>query len=82
MKPINNYIIIKGDTLENKMNASGLAVPDKLDHFPDEGVVTHVHNDMPIVKVGDKVIFNKYKATQFDEVFYYIKEEDVVAIRD
>jgi len=81
MKPINGYIIIKGSTLETKMRADGLAIPEQLEHYPDEGEVVHVHNDMPFVKVGDKVIFNKYKASQFDDIFYYIKEEDIVAIR-
>ena len=63
------------------MKAEGLALPDQLDHYPDEGEVTQVHSDMPIVNVGDKIIFNKYKATQFDDIYYYIKEEDIVAIR-
>jgi len=82
MIPVNDYIIIKGRTLESKMTEGGLAIPEQLDHYPEEGEVVHVHKDMPKVKVGDKIMFNKYKATQFDDVLYYIKEEDIVAIKN
>lgn len=74
MKPLRDKILIK--PLEEKAS-SLIVIPDNQE-APEQGEVVAIGPQVSEVKVGDKIIFNKYSLIEVRDL-YLISEEDVLA---
>ena len=92
LKPLGSRVVIKALERE-EMTKSGLVLPDTAKEKPQEGKVLSVgpgdRNDktgerVPVeLKVGDRVLFQKYAGTEFkldDEELLILSEKDVLAV--
>jgi chaperonin GroES len=92
LKPLGSRVVVKALERE-EMTKSGIVLPDTVKEKPQEGKVLSVgpgdrHPDtgarIPVeLKVGDKVLFQKYAGTEFkldDEELLIISEKDVLAV--
>ncbi len=89
IRPLRDYVVLEGEPEEK--NVGGLIIKTKEN---DEGVATVVAvgpgtkdeegHDLPVdVKVGDKVLFKKYSATEYkqgDHHYLVLRNEDIIAI--
>lgn len=48
---------------EEAVSEGGIVLPDSASTKPPLGTVTHVGSEVPVVKVGDVVLHNKYAGT-------------------
>lgn len=92
LKPLGSRVVIKALERE-EMTKSGLVLPDTAKEKPQEGKVLSVgpgdrHPDTGEriaveLKVGDRVLFQKYAGTEFkldDEELLILSEKDVLAV--
>jgi chaperonin GroES len=92
LKPLGSRVVVKALERE-EMTKSGIVLPDTAKEKPQEGKVLSVgpgdrHPDtgqrIPVeLKVGDRVLFQKYAGTDFkldDEELLILSEKDVLAI--
>ncbi|OHD11467.1 MAG: co-chaperone GroES [Spirochaetes bacterium GWB1_48_6] len=84
LKPLGDRVLIKIAEAEKK-TASGIIIPDSAQEKTQTGTVTAVGTDKDVitVKVGDKVMYDKYAGTavKVDKADYLIvKMQDIVAI--
>ena len=92
LKPLGSRVVIKPLERE-EMTKSGIVLPDTAKEKPTEGKVLAVgpgdrHPDtgerIPVeLKVGDRVLFQKYSGTEFkldDEELLILAEKDVLAL--
>ncbi|MSQ37398.1 MAG: co-chaperone GroES [Chloroflexi bacterium] len=92
LKPLGSRVVIKPLERE-EMTKSGILLPDTAKEKPQEGKVLSVgpgdrHPDTGTriaveLKVGDKVLFQKYAGTEFkldDEDLLILAEKDVLAV--
>jgi len=84
VKPLQDRVLIKVEEAETK-TASGLYIPDTAQEKTQTGTVVAVGDDkeMITVKVGDKVMYDKYAGTsvQIDDVDHLIvKSADILAV--
>ena len=92
LKPLGSRVVIKPLERE-EMTKSGILLPDTAKEKPQEGKVLSVgpgdrHPDTGEriaveLKVGDKVLFQKYAGTEFkldDEELLILAEKDVLAV--
>ena len=90
--PLGSRVVIKALERE-EMTKSGLLLPDTAKEKPQEGKVLSVgpgdrHPDtsarIPVeLKVGDRVLFQKYAGTEFkldEEELLILSEKDVLAV--
>lgn len=92
LEPLGDRIVVKPSARE-EVTKGGIIIPDTAKEKPQEGEVMAVgpgrvsEDGKRIameIKVGDKVVYNKYAGTEFkiDDVDYVIlKETDVIAKR-
>jgi chaperonin GroES len=91
LKPLGARVVIK--PLErDEMTKSGLVLPDTAKEKPQEGTIEAVGpggNDKNgnkvemTLKVGDKVLYQKYSGTEFkidDEDYLVMHQDDVLAL--
>jgi chaperonin GroES len=82
LKPLKDRVVVSYAATEDK-TAGGLYVPDSAKEKPQEGKVEAVGSEVKEVKVGDKVLFEKYGGSKVkvgsDEMLI-VKEEDILAI--
>jgi chaperonin GroES len=90
-KPLRDRVLVKYSSEEEK-TAGGLYIPDAAKEKPQKGTVVavgpgRVTDDgkrQPLeVKVGDKVLFDKYSGSKIkieDEEHLIIREEDILGI--
>lgn len=91
LRPIFDKIVV--EKIEaNKQTKSGLLIPETAQEKPHSGIVISVghgffseetERNEHYVKVGDKVIFQKYGGTEVeveDKKLYIISEKDVLAV--
>ncbi|OHD06426.1 MAG: co-chaperone GroES [Spirochaetes bacterium GWD1_27_9] len=85
VKPVGERVLIEIKMAEEK-TSGGLVIPQTAQEKTQEGKVVAVGTSDSIkVKVGDKVIFDKYAGTQFkigDKDHLIIKAEEILAILD
>ena len=86
VKPLQDRVLIKVLEAETK-TASGLYIPDTAQEKTQTGTVVAVGDDkeMISVKVGDKVMYDKYAGTtvSIDDVDHLIvQNSDILAIVD
>jgi chaperonin GroES len=70
-------------TEELSKTAGGLYIPDSAKEKPQSGKVEAVGDDVKSLKVGDKILFDRYSGSKIniDNIEYLIiKEEDVLGI--
>ena len=84
IKPLQDRILIKVEEAETK-TASGLFIPDTAKEKTQTGKVVAIGDDEDAitVKVGDKVMYDKYAGTNvtIDDVDHLIvKSADILAI--
>jgi chaperonin GroES len=92
LKPLGSRVVIKALERE-EMTKSGLVLPDTAKEKPQEGKVLAVGpgdrnpdtgERIPVeLKVGDRVLFQKYAGTEFkldDEELLILSEKDVLAV--
>jgi len=83
IKPINFYVIVEPESDDKDFEKSGLAVPKDYKKESCFGEVVAVHKNASELKVKNKILFNKFKATSFkikDKEYFYLDEEDVVGV--
>jgi chaperonin GroES len=91
IKPLYDYVVIKAVTEE--VTKSGIVLPDTINkEKPEQGIVEAVGEGKLLdngqkatmsVKVGDKVMFKKYAATEVKVEgveFLIVREGDVIAV--
>jgi chaperonin GroES len=91
LKPLGDRLVIK-PTPREEMTVSGIVLPDTAKERPQEGTVLSVGPGRTLddgkreeidVKVGQKVLFQKYAGTEFkleDEDLLILSQKDVLAI--
>ena len=92
IKPLFDRVLIEPDVQENK-TSSGIVLPETSQERPQMGVIVAVgdgenmDNDKTElkVKVGDKVLFNRYAGTElkFEEKTYLVMRQlDIIGVVD
>ena len=84
VKPLQDRVLIKVVEAETQ-TASGLYIPDTAQEKTQTGTVVAVGDDkeMITVKVGDKVMYDKYAGTAVsinDEDHLIVKSPDILAV--
>ncbi len=84
IKPLQDRVLIKVVEAETK-TASGLYIPDTAQEKTQTGTVVAIGDDkeMISVKVGDKVMYDKYAGTTVsidDNDHLIVKSSDILAI--
>ena len=92
LKPLGSRVVVKALERE-EMTKSGIVLPDTVKEKPQEGKVLAVgpgdrHPDTGVriavdLKVGDRVLFQKYSGTEFkldDEEYIVLNEKDILAL--
>lgn len=84
LKPLGDRVLIKIAEAEKK-TASGIIIPDTAQEKTQNGTVTAIGTDKDVitVKVGDKVMYDKYAGTsvKVDGAEYLIvKMGDIIAV--
>jgi chaperonin GroES len=76
-RPLNKRVLVQRFAAE-EVSAGGIILPDATHEAPIDGIVRAVHNDDPIVAVGDHVMFPKHAGSMvaIDEVAYLVITED------
>jgi len=81
-KPLKDRVFVSY-TEELEKTAGGLYIPDSAKEKPQSGKVEAVGDEVKALKVGDKILFDRYSGSKIsiDNVDYLIiKEEDVLGI--
>lgn len=83
IKPLKDRVLIKVEEVKEK-TASGLYIPQSAQEKTQIGTVEAVGDSKEIgVKVGDKVMYDKYAGTSFKDGgkdYLIVKAEDLIAI--
>ena len=84
VKPLQDRVLIKVEEAETK-TASGLYIPDTAQEKTQTGSVVAVGDDKDLitVKVGDKVMYDKYAGTNVkidDQEHLIVKSSDILAV--
>ena len=81
-KPLKDRVFVSY-TEELSKTAGGLYIPDSAKEKPQSGKIEAVGEEVKQLKVGDKVLFDRYSGSKIniDNTEYLIvKEEDVLGI--
>ena len=83
IRPLGERVLIK-QTKQEEVTKSGIVLPDTVSkEKPIIGEVTAVGKSIKEIKVGDKVIYEKYAGTEVkdnDETYLLLKKKNVLAI--
>jgi chaperonin GroES len=84
IKPLADRVMVKLEKNEAK-TAGGIIIPDTAQEKTQTGSVTAVGDDTEVikVKVGDKVMYDKYAGTQIKldgEEHLVLKMQDIIAV--
>ncbi len=90
LKPLHDNVVLKKEKVEKK-TASGIILTGDVKEQPSfaevaavgEGALVDGKIMAPTVKVGDKVVYKRYSATEFkfeEEEYLIIAEKDILAI--
>ena len=84
IKPLNNYVLLKKEKVEEKKIGSIVLASTKKDDANDALIVA-LGNDVKNkeLAVGDKVIYKEYSTTSFkdnNDEYLLIKDEDILAL--
>lgn len=82
LKPLGSRVIVQRLEPEDTVKG-GIILPDSAKKKQETAVVFAIGNKETTVKVGDKVLMDKYsgqEVTVEDEEFIILKSEDIIAI--
>ena len=83
IRPLGERVLIK-QTKQEEVTKSGIVLPDTVSkEKPIIGEVTAIGESIKEIKVGDKVIYEKYAGTEVkdnDETYLLLEEKNVLAI--
>lgn len=63
-KPLGERVLVKRIEVENK-TASGIYIPDNAKEKPQTAEVVAIGNKVEDIKVGDAIVFEQYRGTEF-----------------
>ncbi|AXH14155.1 co-chaperone GroES [Malaciobacter mytili] len=81
-KPLGERVLVKRTEVENK-TASGIYIPDNAKEKPHTAVVKAVGSKVEDVKVGDTVVFEQYRGTEFTlegEEYLVLNLENIIGV--
>ena len=81
-KPLKDRVFVSY-TEELEKTAGGLYIPDSAKDKPQSGKVEAVGDDVKSLKIGDKILFDRYSGSKIsidNTEYLIIKEEDVLGI--
>jgi len=81
-KPLKDLVFVSY-TEELEKTAGGLYIPDSAKEKPQSGKVEAVGDDVKSLKIGDKILFDRYSGSKIsidNTEYLIIKEEDVLGI--
>ena len=81
-KPLKDRVFVSY-TSELDKTAGGLYIPDTAKEKPQTGKVEAVGEEVKQIKVGDKILFDKYSGSKINidnNEYLIVKEEDVLGI--
>jgi chaperonin GroES len=86
VKPLADRVMVKLEKNEAK-TAGGIIIPDTAQEKTQTGVVVAIGDDKDVitVKVGDKVMYDKYAGTQIkidQDEHLIVKMADIIAVID
>ena len=83
IRPLGERVLIK-QTKQEETTKSGIVLPDTASkEKPIIGEVTAVGDAIKEIKIGDKVIYEKYAGTEVkdnDDVYLLLEEKNVLAV--
>ena len=83
IRPLGERVLIK-QTKQEEVTKSGIVLPDTASkEKPIIGEVTAVGEAIKEIKIGDKVIYEKYAGTEVkdnDDVYLLLEEKNVLAV--
>lgn len=82
IKPLGERVLVKAEKAEEK-TASGLFIPQTSQEKTQFAIVEAVGSEVTSVKVGDKVLHDKYAGTSLkvdDDEYLILSIKDVLAI--
>ncbi len=91
LKPLGDRLVVK-PMPRDEMTKSGIVLPDTAKERPQEGTITAVGPGRTLddgkreemdVKVGQKILFQKYAGTEFkldDEDLLILSQKDILAV--
>ncbi len=86
LKPLADRVLLKQEKAETK-TASGIIIPETAQEKTQTGTVeavgTGTEKDKITVKVGDRVMYDKYAGTQVKidgEEYLIVKNSDIIAV--
>lgn len=81
-KPLGERVLVKRTEVENK-TASGIYIPDNAKEKPQTAKVVAIGNKVEDVKVGDTIVFEQYRETEFKlegEEYLILNIENVIGV--
>lgn len=86
VKPLADRVLLKADKAETK-TASGIIIPDAAQEKTQTAIVEAVgpgtEKDPVTVKVGERIMYDKYSGTQIKvdgEEYLIVKMSDIIAV--
>ncbi|MEE9556376.1 MAG: co-chaperone GroES [Candidatus Adiutricales bacterium] len=91
MRPLQDRVLVKREEEEEK-TVGGIIIPDTAKEKPQEGTIIAVGKGKVLdngtkikldVKVGDKILFSKYAATDIKidgEEYLIMREDDILGV--
>ena len=82
IKPLGERVLVKMDKVEEK-TAGGIFIPQTAQEKPQIAVVEAIGDEVKSVKVGDKILHDKYAGTTFKqdgEEYLILNIKDVLAV--
>ncbi|RMH80906.1 MAG: co-chaperone GroES [Acidobacteria bacterium] len=92
LRPLYDKVVVRRFEEQEQKTASGIIIPDTAKEKPQMGEVVAVGEGKllqngqqvpPKVKVGDRVVFNKYAGTEVElngEKYLIMSEDEILAI--
>ena len=84
IKPLGERVLVKMDKVEEK-TAGGIFIPQTAQEKTQIAVVEAIGDDVKTIKVGQKILHDKYAGTQVkmdNEEYLILNIKDVLAIVD
>ncbi|MEE9516342.1 MAG: co-chaperone GroES [Candidatus Adiutricales bacterium] len=91
MRPLQDRVLVKREE-EEEQTVGGIIIPDTAKEKPQQGTIIAVGKGKVLdngtkieldVKVGDKILFSKYAATDIkleDEEYLIMREDDILGV--
>ena len=79
MEPIGDLVLVQADAAQTQTK-SGLYIHEDWKTVPPTGKVLAIGEKVTLVKVGDRVIFERYGAITFDKDQKLCKENQILGV--